>query len=72
MTSVMHLTLSELLDLELRMRGTSLNRWCASHGMTDTMLVEMLQGTRREVPEIRLALEEELGCDIRKLMERIV
>lgn len=65
------ITLTELLDLEFRMRGVNFNAWAGAHGMTPLGLVIALEGLAPTPPEILYALEEELGVSVRALVAQV-
>ena len=61
-------TTAEVLDAELRMRGSSLAGFAAAHGLTPLGLVAMLDGFTAAQPAVLLELAELVGlADARAL-----
>lgn len=58
------LTVPEVLDAELRLRGTSLARWAAGQGTTPLDVVRALDGLSGLRGDLLAALARELGVDL--------
>lgn len=57
------LTVPEVLDAELRLRGTSLTRWAAAQGTTPLNVVHLLEGLSGLRGDLLSALARELEVE---------
>jgi hypothetical protein len=64
-------TVSERIDRELRMRGTSLARWAAEHGLTSLDVVAALEGLSKPPPEVLFDLEETIGATVHAISRAV-